>query len=49
MKVKINKAIQYVQQNRSNGDLNEIKNEVANIFADSYEEYDEIWRHLENL
>lgn len=49
MKAKINNAIQYVQQNRNCGDLQEVKNDAANIFADSFEEYNEIWRHLDNL
>lgn len=49
MKTKIDNAIQYVRQNRSRGDLNEIKNDAANIFADSFEEYNEIWRHLDDL
>lgn len=49
MEDKIYNAVRYVQKNRGYGEIEEIKNDAANIFANSYEEYNEIWKHLDNL
>ena len=60
MKKKIAAAIDYVKQERLfclpvrkgltiKEQDDEIKNDAANIYADSYEEYMEIWKALENI
>ena len=49
MAKKIEDAIRYYEQHRSCGDPKEVKNDAANIFADSYEEYLALWDHLEKI
>lgn len=49
MEKNINAAIRYVEQHRGDGDPMEIKNDAANIYADSYEEYCTIWNHLDRM
>ena len=46
MTEKINKAVEYVKANGANDD---VKNDAANIFADSYDEYLKIWNAIENM
>ncbi len=46
MTEKIKKAVEYVKAHEVNDD---IKNDAANIFADSYNEYLKIWEELEKL
>ena len=50
---KIRQALDYVKQARireANGelvDIQEVKNDAANIFSDSYSEYCRIWQAIE--
>lgn len=45
---KIQKAIDYVAKREGNQDAKELRNDAANIFAGSYEDYLAIWEALEN-
>ena len=49
MEQKINNAISYYLKFRHYGDCNRIKNDAANYFADSYEEYLILWDHLKKF
>ena len=49
MAKKIEDAIRYYEQHRGCGDPKEVKNDAANIYADSYEEYLTLWDHLEKI
>lgn len=49
MATKIENAIRYYEQYRGCGNPKDIKNDAANIFADSYEEYLILWDHLEKI
>lgn len=46
---KITCAIKYVREHidELGGNVSEIKNDAANIFADDYEEYLAVWRALD--
>lgn len=46
---KIKNATSYYFKYRLFGDHNSVKNDAANYFADSYEEYLILWDHLRNL
>lgn len=46
MEKKIKNAISYYLKYRHYGDSTSVKNDAANIFADSYEEYLILWEHL---
>ena len=50
MENKLKNALAYVKaraEKESNGKIDNIRNDAANIFADSYEEYLTIWDFLE--
>lgn len=47
MEKKIEEAIRYYENHKGCGDPKRIKNDAANIFADSYEEYCTLWDRLE--
>ena len=50
MDFKINAAIVYVQEHIGIGaDKTMVKNDAANIFSSSYNEYMEIWEALNNI
>lgn len=46
MNDRINKAREYVAAAPAGCDVDERKNDAANIFADSYEQYNQIWDSL---
>lgn len=52
---KINEAIEYVRFYRTKAnmgeliDMHEVKNDAANIFGDTMEEYNAIWEAVEEL
>ena len=47
IKEKINSALEYVEKLTGTMDSMELRNDAANIFAESYEEYLSIWNALE--
>lgn len=50
MEFKINAAIAYVQKHIGTGaDKTMVKNDAANIFSSSYNEYMKIWEVLNNI
>ena len=50
MESKINSAIIYVREHIGTGaDETMVKNDAANIFSDSYNEYLKIWEVLNNI
>lgn len=49
MEKKINNAIRYYLMYRHYGNPTSVKNDAANYFADSYEEYLILWDHLKKL
>lgn len=49
MAEKIKSAIRYFENHRDFGDPKEIKNDAANIYSDSYEEYMTIWDNLDRM
>ena len=49
MAKKIEEAIRYYEKHKECGAPKEIKNDAANIFAGSYEEYLILWDRLENI
>lgn len=49
MQEKIAAAIRYYEQYRDHGTSKEIKNDAANIYAASYDEYLTIWEALAKI